>query len=160
MRTFENPANGHHEHVVPSSSIWVFLFGVLYLLYKGLWNHALIWFVLVVVPAALFGGFVLIAVLPIAMIAYTVKIQDILANRYLQRGWRERRAESSPVQATPEESSRLQRVTPTPAGVVPYPNPRPPPDPEFKLCPHCKEEVKYAAVKCKHCLSTLDPHPS
>lgn len=29
------------------------------------------------------------------------------------------------------------------------------PPPEYKKCPFCAEEVKYAAVKCKHCQSAL-----
>ncbi|MDB4873324.1 MAG: hypothetical protein JWL97_4328 [Gemmatimonadales bacterium] len=30
-----------------------------------------------------------------------------------------------------------------------------PPSPEFKTCPYCAEEVRFQAVKCKHCQSEL-----
>ncbi|MCH7959912.1 MAG: DUF805 domain-containing protein [Candidatus Hydrogenedentes bacterium] len=29
-------------------------------------------------------------------------------------------------------------------------------DPEYKTCPYCAEEVKFAAIKCKHCGERLD----
>ena len=28
--------------------------------------------------------------------------------------------------------------------------------PSFKNCPFCAEEIKFEAIKCKHCFSTLD----
>jgi hypothetical protein len=33
-------------------------------------------------------------------------------------------------------------------------------NPEIKACPFCAEEVKYAAIKCKHCFSDISERKS
>jgi hypothetical protein len=138
-RTFENPANRHQETVDGSDSLGVFFLGMLYLLYKGLWAHVLVWCLVVVVPALSFGPFLIFS-LPLASIGYAVTIQGILSSRYLNKGWREVTAAEQP---------------PSPGRVIASATAATPVSDGMKLCPYCAEEVKAAATKCKHCQSDL-----
>lgn len=139
-RTFENPSNQHRETVGGSDSAGVFFLGLFYLLYKGLWGHVLVWLLLVIVPTIAFTPLILFA-LPTASIAYAIGIQEILAKSYLNKGWREVKDDS--VKSVLPHST----TAPTQADAII----------ETKLCPYCAEEVKAAAIRCKHCQSDLPP---
>lgn len=143
-RTFENPANRHRETVGTSDSFGVFFLGMFYLLYKGLWAHVFVWFLLVVVPALAAGPLVVLT-LPIVAIGYAIGIQSILASRYVSNGWREvAQAEAPPSPGQVQPGASLPPAAPA----VPIAE-------GMKLCPYCAEEVKAAATKCKHCQSDL-----
>ena len=71
---FKNPANGYIE----SSSnawLWCLLFGIFYFLFKGIWTHAVIGFVL----AVLTGG--------ISWLIYPFFAKSIVINSYSRKGW-------------------------------------------------------------------------
>ena len=84
MSEFKNPSNGHRESVTGWSSLWVLLFGGLYLIFKGLWPHVLIWLVAGVGLSVAMG--VPIPAM-IASIIYAVVIKGVLENKYRSLGW-------------------------------------------------------------------------
>lgn len=84
MSEFKNPSNGHRESVTGCASLWVLLFGGLYLIFKGLWPHVLIWLFAGVGLSVAMG--VPIPAL-IASIIYAVVIKGILENKYRNLGW-------------------------------------------------------------------------
>lgn len=87
MKTFKNPSNGYTESVNIWSSVGVLCFGLIYLLIRGLWAHVLIWAILVIVPAALSGGVLLVFSMPIVSIGYAIAMPHILQGMYLRKGW-------------------------------------------------------------------------
>lgn len=113
---------------------------MLYLLYKGLRGHVLIWSFLVIVPTLAFTPLIMFT-LPTASIAYAIGIQEILARSYLNKGWREVKDDS-----TEPSISHVATVPTQTTAVI-----------DTKLCPYCAEEVKAAAIRCKHCQSDLPP---
>lgn len=67
--------HGHIEHSsVPF--LWCFLFGSFYFIYKGIWRHAIISFILT------------IATVGISWIVYPFIASNILENNYLKNGWK------------------------------------------------------------------------
>ncbi len=71
---FQNPQNNHEEKVAGWTSwLWVFLFGPLYWLVKGVMKHALLHFIL--------------AFSIIAWFIYPFFTYSILRKHYLRRGW-------------------------------------------------------------------------
>ena len=89
MKTFINPANGYEEDIPNRLPLVlsVALFGGLYWAFKGVWGHALIWWVVTIVAlGAGGGGLWLIALL--ALIAYySTAAHAVLVHHYLKRGW-------------------------------------------------------------------------
>lgn len=71
---FKNPSNGYVE----SSSapwLWTLLFCTLYFLVKGIWTHAIISLILVVVTAG------------ISWLIYPFFARGIVEKSYLKKGW-------------------------------------------------------------------------
>lgn len=81
MACFKNPQNDYQECVGLMSFLWCFLFGLIYLAYKGLWTH----FVVVLLIAAFTGGIGAI----IAWVIYPFFIIIILNNKYKRMGWKQ-----------------------------------------------------------------------
>ena len=146
-RTFQNPTNNHREVVSGGATAGVIFLGLFYLLYKGLWGHAIIWFLAVVLPCMVTGEPIFVLTLPVITLVYAFAIQPILATRYLRRGWRE----VSPTASTNDELAESTRAVL--AGSDPM-LPRTSKN-ETKLCPFCAEEIKTAAIRCKHCQAEL-----
>lgn len=123
---FKNPSNGHTEVVGPGSSFGVLFFGILYLAAKGLWVHVALWLLVVGFAALLAGGAGLIIALPLVSICYAATIQGILQGVYAKKGWIESETEAEMAHES------------------------------FRNCPFCAEQIKSAAVKCKHCGSDVE----
>jgi hypothetical protein len=71
---FRNPANGYTESAsVPF--LWCFLFGTLYFMFKGVWRHVLISFV------------VAVCTLGLGWLIYPFFAKGIIASSYGRRGW-------------------------------------------------------------------------
>ncbi len=164
VRTFENPGNGYREQVDGTSILAIIFFGALYLVYKGLWRHVFIWVLVVGVPAVASGGPLLLLSLPIATIAYACGIQGILEGNYLRMGWKDISESESPTtwdnRGNPLPDFDAERPWLTYDGNYSNSSPSSPakiPSRTHKKCPFCAEEIKYEAIKCKHCQSELPP---
>lgn len=151
-RKFLNPANNHEETVTAGSSFAAFFLGIIYLAYKGLWGHVFIWLLVVALPGVLSGGPLLVIALPLASICYALGIQSILATRYLSRGWRE--ATSAPTYDEQQLAAATQSLLSTPDPMQPRTKLGASAG-ATKICPYCAEEVKAAAIRCKHCQADL-----
>lgn len=136
IKIFENPANGYREELSGMSSLWVILFGALYLIYKGIWTHVLIWFLLLLIPAIVTGGPGLIISAPLVTIVYACCIQGIIEKKYLRSGWRKVSAEQPTAEQPP-----LQR--PPEANLF------------MRKCPSCAEDIQIEAIKCRYCNTEL-----
>lgn len=154
-RIFENPSNKHRETVGTGAAVGVFFLGLLYLLFKGLWAHALVWFVVVALFPAFTDPVLAVFTVPLASIFYALAIQQILASRYLRLGWKE---------VTPGAVAPMDELSAVTDRLVATPDPMLPRTPlasqandsgPMKTCPYCAELVKAAAIKCKHCQSDL-----
>lgn len=81
---FRNPQNGYSERVTPLSILGAFLLGPIWFALQGLWAHALIELLLVM----LFSGFLLFwPLLALAWIAYALAGPWLLSRAYLRNGW-------------------------------------------------------------------------
>lgn len=130
-RTFRNPVNGHTESISKEAGGLVVLFGPLYLAVRGLWGHFFLWIVLVGGFSLATGGTGIIIALPIAIVAYAISINRIIANSYLRKGW-------------------VEVLKPSDAKAVQTAN-------GLRECPYCAEMIKAKAIKCKHCNSVVEP---
>lgn len=143
-RQFENPANKHREEISGSANLLALAFGMFFFLAKGVWRHVAIQFLICAFFLWALGifGCVLAAFL---WIGYAACAQDVLAGEYLRRGWREIGLGADgdrPVWWRGIED----RQTAAHAGAS---------DQSLRTCPFCAEQVKAAAVKCRHCGSDI-----
>jgi hypothetical protein len=84
MARYRNPANGYSERVTPLSVLGAFLLGPIWYALQGLWAHALIQLLAIV----LFSGFFLFwPLIVVVWLLYTVLAPWLLARDYLRRGW-------------------------------------------------------------------------
>jgi hypothetical protein len=83
---FEHPLNGHRETVSRLSHLWMLLFGIFYLMMKGLWPHVAVWVMIALftMAAPIFG----ITAALIAWIVYAVMAPSLIAANYRRKGWR------------------------------------------------------------------------
>jgi len=107
-RAFKNPVNGHVETTGSLGPIAVLLLGPIYLLFRGLWAHAMVWLVIAIGLGVATGPGALLAVIILSII-YAFAINGILANNYLRNGWLEVKA---PFNGSAAETVS---VAPTPA---------------------------------------------
>ncbi len=144
MRQFQNPANGHCEYVTPWAHLLAFFFGLVYFAVKGQWRHVVGQIVVIALLLASFGAPGLMFVF-IMWIVYAIMAPRILAASYLRSGWIE------------VEPGRALDFPVKP--VAPAPTPAPAasgPGPDERVCPFCAETIKKAAIKCRHCGSTVE----
>jgi hypothetical protein len=83
MTTFRNPANGYEEDVTLGSFVGALLFGLLWFMVNGLWSHALIQFVLVIICIAFPP---LTMVMFFVWIGYAIVAKELLSNKYRKMG--------------------------------------------------------------------------
>lgn len=148
-RTFQNPANNHEETVSTAASMGAFFLGWIYLAFKGLWGHFLIWFLVVGIPAVVVDRYTFILTIPLLSIFYGLAIQGILSTRYLRRGWREIGNDEE------TRNANTAKAAPTVAPISTSAEPAQLADSETKACPYCAETIKAAAIRCKHCQADL-----
>jgi hypothetical protein len=81
---YQNPANGYRESVTPLSMLGALLLGPIWFALQGLWAHALILLLLVM----LFSGFFLFwPLLLLVWLLYAVAAPWLLSRAYLRKGW-------------------------------------------------------------------------
>jgi hypothetical protein len=99
---FQNPANGYTEKATGGWTwLWAFLFGPIYLIYKGAWPHALVYLLVAIFlnsPSAAGAAFILIE------IAYAAAIYPIVRTTYRRAGWIET---SDPARRHPPTAHQL-----------------------------------------------------
>lgn len=150
MRQFQNPANGHCEYVSPWAHLLAFLFGTIYFAVKGQWRHVVGQLVVIALLLAVFGppG----AIFAFFMwVAYAIMAPRILATTYLRNGW----IEVEPGYAL-DFPPKVAAAPPAPAP-APAPAVASGPGPDERVCPFCAENIKKAAIKCRHCSSIVEP---
>ena len=76
MNKFKNTKNGHIEEISKVTWLWQFLFGTFYFMYKGIWKHAIIAFVLA------------LCTMGISHFIYPFFAKGIVRNYYLHNGWK------------------------------------------------------------------------
>lgn len=84
MARFRNPANGHTEGVTLLSVVGAFLFGPIWYAVQGLWAHAGIQLLAIVL---LSGFFLFWPLLVVVWLLYTALAPWLLARSFLRRGW-------------------------------------------------------------------------
>ena len=84
MARFRNPANGYTESVTPLSVVGAFLFGPIWYAVNGLWAHAAVQVLALVV----FSGFFLFwPLIVVVWLAYALAAPWLLRRAFLRRGW-------------------------------------------------------------------------
>lgn len=78
------PPDGYAQGVNWTAHMWCLLFGPLWLAYRGIWKHVLLWVLAGIVMGSL-GG-IKLAIIP--TIFYFVMAPKILEKHYMQKGWK------------------------------------------------------------------------
>ena len=79
---FKNPANGYVEETTGMCMVWMALFFLPYLVYKGLWKH-----VFLVIIGFVFSAIMLFIPMILVWIGYILAAPAIIQADYLRRGW-------------------------------------------------------------------------
>ncbi|WP_138110425.1 DUF2628 domain-containing protein [Burkholderia humptydooensis] len=125
-RIFENPSNGYREVINPmTSGLCAIIFGPLYFAIKGVWGLAITEFLISVALIAMHPALILVAFLIQAIIGSLAS--DMIAKRYLQRGWKE--IKEAPVPPSVNAASA----------------------PIARACPQCLRVMDQDSVTCNHC---------
>lgn len=148
-RQFQNPLNGHSEYVTRWAHLWAALFGLFYFAVKGQWRHVVAQVVVIALLLAAFGppGTLFAGVM---WIVYAIMAPGILATSYLRNGWIE--VEPGYALDFPPKVAAPPAPAPAPAPAVASG-----PGPDERVCPFCAENIKKAAIKCRHCGSIVEP---
>ena len=81
-----NPATGMKEQVTDGyAGLWIFLFGIFYLFYKGMWMESVLWVII-----ALIAGIVTMGIGAIVLqIVLAFIIGNLIRNHYRKNGWKD-----------------------------------------------------------------------
>ncbi|MGZ3159997.1 MAG: DUF2628 domain-containing protein [Burkholderiaceae bacterium] len=149
IRIFKNPVTDKTDKIDIDTSVCVFFFGPVYLAYKGLWKHVLIWLFIAVPLSLVFSEFVLFFSIPFASIIYATTIQSILTQKYQDQCWEEvTKKVSSPYEIL-QAKLYVESITST------FMNPPTEPMPNNKACQFCSAVVSLDAETCSNCHSDL-----
>ncbi|HEY8099138.1 MAG TPA: DUF2628 domain-containing protein [Burkholderiaceae bacterium] len=153
VRIFKNPITDKTEKIDVDTSVCVFFFGPIYLAYKGLWKHALIWLLIAAPLSLVFGTFVLLFSVPFASMVYAATIQSILTQRYQDLCWEEVSKRISTPYEILQAKLYVESITST------FMNPATEPMPTNKACQFCSAVVTLDATICSNCHSDLSAEP-
>jgi hypothetical protein len=116
-RTFENPSNGYRETISRTTYLWAFIFQWMYFAYRGLWaavflNLGLTAILMMLLLAAIADSnsmavFSFLLILVWAVFAF--RAPNMIAKRYLRRGWVEIRDTAEGVAEPFSEPTRARR---------------------------------------------------
>jgi hypothetical protein len=149
-RLFKNPRNNKTEKIDIDTSVCVFFLGPVYLAYKGLWPHVLLWSFIALPIPYLFGTFAYYFTVPFAGMVYASTVQSVLIKRYIRFGWKDVTRKISTPYEILQAKLYVDSISSTfmnPVTVQPAPISRP--------CQYCSAVVAIDAVKCSHCHSDL-----
>jgi len=105
MSAFIHPVNGHREEVSGLTWLWAFLFGIFYFMYRGVWRHVLIQFVLTAVLFAALGppAFMFLFVM---WVSYAFMARSIMESSYLRAGYRAADSVDKPANTGPKQTAQ------------------------------------------------------
>ena len=83
---FKIPAN-NYEETITVPFLWAFLFGFVYFAIKGVWIHAIVHLVLVIVAFNVTFPLLLGLGAPVVWLLYALLARRILRSHFLRRGW-------------------------------------------------------------------------
>ena len=149
-RLFKNPITEKIEKIDVDTSVCVFFFGPIYLAYKRLWKHVLIWLFIAVPLSLVFGNVALFVCIPFAAMVYAATIQSILIQKYQDECWEEVTKKVSTPYEILQAKLYVESMTST------FMNPATEhPMPTNKACQYCSAVVTLDAVTCSNCHSDL-----
>ena len=81
-----NPATGMKEQVTGGhAGLWILLFGIFYLFYKGMWMESVLWVVI-----AFIAGIVTMGIGTIVLqVVLAFIIGNLIRNHYRKNGWKD-----------------------------------------------------------------------
>lgn len=143
-RKFVNPQGTFAEEVGVEITISTFFFGPLALMIYGLWVPFFTYVLIMTVALFIHPG---VAVLTwiFLTITFTWMVSDLKIESLLRAGWTEVKIKGD---SKPDEKKEVDE--PGDEKILSLP--------PIKQCPFCAEDVKFEAIKCKHCGSDLPPN--
>ena len=153
VRIFKNPITDKTEKIDIDTSVCVFFFGPIYLAYKGLWKHALIWLLIATPLSLVFSSFVLLFSIPFASMVYAATIQSILTQKYQDQCWEEVTKKISTPYEILQAKLYVESISST------FMDPATESMPTNKACQFCSAVVTLEAVTCSNCHSDLSAQP-
>lgn len=148
-RLFKNPITDKIEKVDIDTAVCAFFFSPVYLAYKGLWKHVLIWLFIAAPLAFVFGNAVLFISVPFASIVYAATVQSILIQKYQDQCWEEVTKKFSTPYEILQAKLYVDSISSTFMNVPTQPMPT------NKACQFCSAVVSLDAATCSNCHSDL-----